>query len=141
MSCAYQQLQIITLLNWRLLLCTCMCHGTPCMQIMDQIEGVNGEMLPWEGERLTPQVRSQLRLFQDALLQLLHRDPLQRPSMAQFCRTYTLPHVCTHPRGAVCCRQRRVHKFVIGSPGSLLMEASLWVLGATQSDTIVAVES
>lgn len=39
------------------------------------------------GERLTPQVRSQLRLFQESLLQLLHRDPLQRPSMAQFCRT------------------------------------------------------
>ena len=58
-----------------------------CMQIMDQIEGVNGEVLPWEGERLTPQVKSQLRLFQDALLQLLHRDCAQRPSMAQFCRT------------------------------------------------------
>lgn len=57
------------------------------MQIMDQIEGVNGEMLPWEGERLTPNVRSKLRLFQDALLQLLHRDPEQRPSMKQFCRT------------------------------------------------------
>jgi hypothetical protein len=28
------------------------------MQIMDQIEGVNGQLLPWEGDRLTPQVRS-----------------------------------------------------------------------------------
>jgi hypothetical protein len=28
-----------------------------CMQIMDQIEGVNGQLLPWEGKRLTPQVR------------------------------------------------------------------------------------
>jgi hypothetical protein len=33
------------------------------------------------------QVRSQLRLFQDALLQLLHRDPRRRPSMQQFCST------------------------------------------------------
>ena len=57
------------------------------MQIMDQIEGVRGGTLPWEGDRLTAQVRSKLRLFQDALLQLLHRDPRQRPSMARFCRT------------------------------------------------------
>jgi hypothetical protein len=33
------------------------------------------------------QVRSKLRLFQDALLQLLHRDPAKRPSMKQFCHT------------------------------------------------------
>jgi hypothetical protein len=32
------------------------------MQIMDQIEGVNAEMLPWEGERLTPQARFSLAL-------------------------------------------------------------------------------
>jgi hypothetical protein len=25
---------------------------------MDQLEGVNGQLLPWEGDRLTPQVRS-----------------------------------------------------------------------------------
>lgn len=31
-----------------------------CMQIMDQIEGVNGEMLPWEGERLSEAVRSSI---------------------------------------------------------------------------------
>lgn len=57
------------------------------MQIMDQIQGVNGEMLPWEGERLTPQVKSKLRLFHGTLLQLLHREPEERPSMKQFCRT------------------------------------------------------
>ena len=57
------------------------------MQIMDQIQGVGGEGLPWEGERLTPQVQGRLRLFRGELLQLLHRDPLQRPSMAQFCRS------------------------------------------------------
>jgi hypothetical protein len=36
------------------------------------------------------QVRSKLRLFQDALLQLLHRDPEKRPSMKQFCHTCAL---------------------------------------------------
>lgn len=60
---------------------------------MDQIEGVNGEMLPWEGERLTDHVKSQLRLFQGSLLQLLHRDPHNRPSMKDFCRT------CSHILG------------------------------------------
>ena len=65
------------------------------VQIKDQIQGVNGALLPWEGERLTPRVKSQLRLFQDSLLKLLHRDPLQRPSMAQFCRT------CSHMLGGV----------------------------------------
>ena len=39
------------------------------------------------------QVRSQLRLFKGALLQLLHRDPAQRPSMQDFCRT------CAHVLG------------------------------------------
>lgn len=61
---------------------------------MDQIQGVNGEQLPWEGERLTVRVMSQLRLFQDAL-KLLQRDPEQRPSMVQFCRT------CSHMLGGV----------------------------------------
>lgn len=63
------------------------------VQVMDQIEGVNGALLPWEGDRLTDAVRSKLRLFKGALLQLLHRDPLQRPSMREFCRT------CSHVLG------------------------------------------
>lgn len=54
---------------------------------MDQIESSGGERLPWEGERLTEHVRGQLQLFQGALLQLLHRDPRQRPSVREFCRT------------------------------------------------------
>jgi hypothetical protein len=33
------------------------------------------------------QVKSKLRLFQGALLQLLQRDPRERPSMQQFCNT------------------------------------------------------
>ena len=65
----------------------CVYKCAVCVQIKDQIQGVNGAVLPWEGERLTERVKGQLRLFQDALLQLLHHDPLQRPSMAQFCRT------------------------------------------------------
>lgn len=54
---------------------------------MDQLEGVNGEMLPWEGERLTKQINRNLRLFKGTLLQLLSRDPRERPSMSQFYRS------------------------------------------------------
>ena len=54
------------------------------MQVMDRIEGLNGLTLPWEGD-LTPAVRRQLGIFRGSVLQLLARDPAQRPSMEEFC--------------------------------------------------------
>ena len=54
---------------------------------MDQIQGLNGEMMAWEGNRLTPAKRNALGVFRNSLLKLLNHDPAQRPSMAQFCET------------------------------------------------------
>lgn len=56
------------------------------MQVMNELAGTEGAELPWEGIRLTPQIQNKLQLFQGSVLQLLHRDPAQRPSMRQFCR-------------------------------------------------------
>jgi hypothetical protein len=57
------------------------------MQVMDQIEGVNGMQLPWEGENLTEINRKKMSLYKGALLQLLDRNPLKRPTMRAFHRT------------------------------------------------------
>lgn len=55
------------------------------LQVLDQIEGVNGQQLPWEGAALTPERRTMLGIFRSILLRLLHRDAQQRPSMQEFC--------------------------------------------------------
>lgn len=55
------------------------------MQVMDQIEGCNGQLLPWEGGNFSPTAKSQLGIFRRYILKLLERDPSLRPSMAQFC--------------------------------------------------------
>jgi hypothetical protein len=55
-----------------------------CMQVMDQIEGHNGKLLPWEGDNMTAETRSCLGLFKESLLTLLSRDPALRPSMDLF---------------------------------------------------------
>jgi hypothetical protein len=57
------------------------------MQVMDHIEGRNGMHLPWEGESLTAVNRSRLGVFRGVVLMLLSRDPADRPSMEQFCKT------------------------------------------------------
>lgn len=43
--------------------------------------------LPWEGERLRshPAVRKRLGVFKNPVLALLHRDPVRRASMEDFC--------------------------------------------------------
>jgi hypothetical protein len=56
------------------------------MQVMDQIQGRHGRMLPWEGSNLTPRDRAKLGVFASSVLKLLDRDPAKRPSMAKFCR-------------------------------------------------------
>lgn len=55
------------------------------VQVLDQIEGVNGQQLPWEGANLTQEMRTQLGIFRGGVLRMLHRDPQQRPSMEEFC--------------------------------------------------------
>lgn len=52
---------------------------------MDQIEGVGGKGLPWEGANLTAQHRRCLGIFKASVTTLLSRDPSKRPSMKQFC--------------------------------------------------------
>lgn len=54
------------------------------VQVMDRIQGQNGLSLPWEGT-LSPVVRRQLGIFRASVLQLLSRNPSERPSMAEFC--------------------------------------------------------
>ena len=54
---------------------------------MDQVEGRNGHMLPWEGERLTPAIKRKLGIFRVEILRLLDRVPERRPSMVDFCTT------------------------------------------------------
>ena len=52
---------------------------------LDEWNDVVGEL---SHTKLTlAEVQGKLRLFRGALLQPLHRDPHQRPSMAHFCRT------------------------------------------------------
>ena len=55
------------------------------VQVMDRIEGMNGQQLPWEGTDLTPAHRRRLGVFKASIVQLLARDPAQRPSMQHFC--------------------------------------------------------
>jgi hypothetical protein len=57
------------------------------MQVMDQIEGLNGKLLPWEGANMTDEIRSCLGLFKESLLMLLSRDPAKRPSIELFYKT------------------------------------------------------
>ena len=47
------------------------------------------EELPWEGDlaKKNPAARRRLGLFREPILSLLHRDPAQRASLADFCRT------------------------------------------------------
>lgn len=54
---------------------------------MDQIEGLNGQELPFEGSLLTPKVRQNLGVFKHLVLLLLARNPQERPSIAEFCET------------------------------------------------------
>jgi serine/threonine protein kinase len=63
-----------------------------CLQVMDRIEGLNGKELPWEGKRLTPAIRRSLGVFRAPILKLLSRDPIERPSMSEFC------HSCSSAR-------------------------------------------
>jgi hypothetical protein len=57
------------------------------MQVMDQIEGHNGKLLPWESVNMTDEISSCLGLFKESLLLLLSRDPAMRPSMELFYKT------------------------------------------------------
>ena len=45
--------------------------------------------LQWEGDlaEKNPTARRRLGLFREPILSLLHRDPAQRASLAEFCRT------------------------------------------------------
>lgn len=61
------------------------CTQAHVLQVMDTIEGVNGQLLPWEGDTLSATHRKQLGVFRPIVTSLLERDPAQRPSMAQFC--------------------------------------------------------
>lgn len=65
------------------------------MQVMDRIEGVNGMELPWEGTSLTPDNRRQLGIFKATMLTLLSRDPVNRPSMEQFCESCNRVLACS----------------------------------------------
>ena len=52
---------------------------------MDIIEGRNGaQKLPWEATPMHPDVWRKLGRFKNFLLALLHKNPLQRPSMEDF---------------------------------------------------------
>ena len=55
------------------------------MQVMDQIEGVNGQGLPWEPASLTALHRRKLGIFKASIVKLLSRNPVDRPSMSDFC--------------------------------------------------------
>ena len=55
------------------------------VQVMDAIEGRNGQALPWEGAGLTPVNRRKLGIVRESLMALLVREPSRRPSMATFC--------------------------------------------------------
>lgn len=51
---------------------------------MDQITGARGRQLPWEGDAAAALVRERLGIFGAPVLELLHRDPLRRATMAMF---------------------------------------------------------
>ena len=55
------------------------------MQVSLQLRGQ--QELPWEGERLRsrPDLRKRLGVFKRPVLALLHRDPVKRASMIDFC--------------------------------------------------------
>lgn len=55
------------------------------MQVMDQIEGLKGMELPWEGRSLSAANRRRLGIIKGRVFSLLSRDPAKRPSMEQFC--------------------------------------------------------
>lgn len=52
------------------------------MQVWEQLQGVKA--LPWEGERLTPQVRRQLGKLRAPVLSMLNRDPALRMTCREF---------------------------------------------------------
>ena len=52
---------------------------------MNEIEGLNGRQLPWEGGNLTADVRSKLGIFRGDILKLLERDPERRLGVGAFC--------------------------------------------------------
>jgi hypothetical protein len=54
------------------------------MQLMDQIEGRNGEQLPWESDTLSAEDRNCLGRYRDSLMMLLSRNSAVRPSMEEF---------------------------------------------------------
>jgi hypothetical protein len=55
------------------------------MQVMDRIEGLNGQELPWEREGITTVIKRCLGIFKTPIISLLSRNPSERPSMSQFC--------------------------------------------------------
>jgi hypothetical protein len=57
--------------------------GGACVQVMAQIAGE--KRLPWEQQgELASERMEALGVFKGAILQLLNRDPQQRPSMQRF---------------------------------------------------------
>jgi hypothetical protein len=54
---------------------------------MDCIEGLNGQELPWEGEGITTVIKRRLGIFKTPTINLLSRNPSERPSMSQFCES------------------------------------------------------
>jgi hypothetical protein len=54
------------------------------LQVMDQIEGRNGEQLPWERDTLSAEDRGSLGRFRESLMMLLSRNSALRPSMEEF---------------------------------------------------------
>jgi hypothetical protein len=54
---------------------------------MDQVQGKEGSMLPWEGQCMDRETRHKLGVFKKILMDLLQRDPAERKSMADFCGT------------------------------------------------------
>ena len=64
------------------------CYADGCaVQVMDQIEGIKGQNLPWEDACMTSTNRKRLGAFRNPIVALLSRDPSQRPSLAHFCAT------------------------------------------------------
>ena len=57
------------------------------MQVMDRIEGLHGQQLPWEDACMTATNRRKLRVHRSNLMALLSRDPARRPSMEKFCES------------------------------------------------------
>eukprot|EP01025_Chloroclados_australasicus_P045677 TRINITY_DN50092_c1_g1_i2.p1 TRINITY_DN50092_c1_g1~~TRINITY_DN50092_c1_g1_i2.p1 ORF type:complete len:130 (-),score=8.67 TRINITY_DN50092_c1_g1_i2:535-924(-) len=52
-------------------------------EIMDMLAGDEGS-LPWEGENLTKEKARQLGILRKPILQMLTRNPEERPSMLEF---------------------------------------------------------